>query len=82
MRRPFGPFRGAARQDVPDDADMTASSKEETEFEAWVAQRKAKKKGGGERREAGDKGGVGIRSLGDGQILNGRNRRTGIRNRR
>ena len=43
----------AALQAVQAAADMDASSVEETDFEAWVARRKAKKKG--EKKKRGEK---------------------------
>ena len=66
----LGPRGGASRQDVLVAEDMGASSEEETDFEAWVAHRKAKKKGGKKKRRGGDA-----------RTLNGLNRRAGIRNR-
>ena len=45
-RRLFGPCGGAVRQDVLAAAGWDAASGEGTDFEVWVAHRKAKKKGG------------------------------------
>ena len=45
MRRLFGSRRGAVRQDVLATTDVGVNSHEEGDFAAWVAYRKAKKKG-------------------------------------
>ena len=77
----FGPG-GAASQDVSVVAVIDASSAGETDFEAWAAYRKAKGKGDKKRRGDGVERKSKIKVCGDGQTLNGFNRRTGNRNRR
>ena len=64
MRRIFGPCGGAARQGVLVAAGMSGPSEAETEFETWVAHRKAKKKGGKRRGGIEMRGKVEIRSRG------------------
>ena len=56
MSRLFWPRGGAARQDVLVAADVDASSKEECDYAAWVARRKAKKGGENKRNGGGDPG--------------------------
>ena len=54
IRRLVGPRCGASRQDALVAADIDAFSEEKTDFEAWAAYRKIKKKSGRKRREHGD----------------------------
>ena len=51
MRTRSGPCDGAARHDVLVADDIDAPSEAGADLEAWLAQRKAKKKGGGKKRE-------------------------------
>ena len=80
-RRLFGPCGYASRHDVLVAAGMNASPGEEIDFEAWVAYRKAKKKGGEKKREEGDSRQTENKEIGGGRTLNCSNRSAEIRNR-
>ena len=54
MRLLFGPRGGAARRGVLVAAAMDVPSDEDTDFEVWVAHRKAKYRGAKKRREDGE----------------------------
>ena len=79
MCRLVGPRGSAARQDVLVAADFDVSSNGETDFEARLAHREAKKKSEGKKTEDGDAKKSENEVKGGGQFLSGFSRRAGIR---
>ena len=78
MRRLFCPCGNAARQDVLLAADVDTAPEEESDYAAWAAYRKAKKKEKGRsNEERGNKGSN--KNEDDGRTLNGLNRKMGER---
>ena len=78
MRRRFGPRGGAARRDAAVAADGVASTDDGAEIEARAAFRQAKKEGGEEKKEDSEPRMHRNHVKGGGQMLVGREGRTGI----
>ena len=80
MRRLFGPCGGAANKDVPAVADVDESLGNGKDQGACAARKKAKGQGMGRTKEDGMPKKSSDKMKGDGQTLDGFNRRTGLRN--